>query len=165
VRYNGGGLPLNEWASEVILDGKPFTFARHEYLEEPYRDDHPYQVEMKAAQLGLTTKALLRSLYLCRYGNFRGVLYLFPSRTDVLDFSKSRVTPLIQENPGAIGEWLRDTDSVFTICFRKPSSGTWLNEVLLTGGSHFSRKRTTSGFVSCLRMRLHAYCKNARSIS
>jgi hypothetical protein len=111
VRFSGGGLPLNEWASEVILDGKPFTFDRHEYLEEPYRDAHPYQVEMKAAQLGLTTKALLRSLYLCRYGNFRGVLYLFPSRTDVLDFSKSRVTPLIQENPETIGQWLRDTDS------------------------------------------------------
>ena len=104
-------LPLHEWAKRVVLDGKPFTFDRHEYLLEPYQDDHPHVVEMKAAQLGLTTKAMLRSLYLCKYGDFRGVLYLFPSRTDVLDFSKSRVTPLIEENPDTIGQWLQDTDS------------------------------------------------------
>jgi len=95
----------------VILDGKPFTYDRHEYLIEPYQDDHPFQVEMKAAQMGLTTRAMLRSLYKCRYAGFRGVLYLFPSRTDALDFSKSRISNLIDENPNTIGEWLRDTDS------------------------------------------------------
>jgi len=93
------------------LDGKAFSWDHHEYLIEPYRDAHPFQVEMKAAQLGLTTKAILRALYLCRYGDVRGVLYLFPSRTDVLDFSRSRVAPLIEENPETIGKWLRDTDS------------------------------------------------------
>jgi hypothetical protein len=103
--------PFPEWVKSVTLDGKPFTYDRHEYLIEPYRDDHPFQVEMKAAQLGLTTKGMLRSLYLCRFGGFRGVLYLFPSRTDVLDFSKSRVSPLIEENPDTIGKWLKDTDS------------------------------------------------------
>ena len=39
--------PFHEWAKSVILDGKPFTFRRHEYLIEPYKDDHPHQVEMK----------------------------------------------------------------------------------------------------------------------
>ena len=94
-----------------MLDGKPFIYDRHEYLHEPYKDDHPHQTEMKAAQLGLTTRAMLRSLYKCRYADFRGVLYLFPSRTDALDFSKSRISNLIDENPNTIGEWLRDTDS------------------------------------------------------
>lgn len=96
----------------VILDGRPFAYDRHEYLMEPYRDEHPFQVQQKAAQMGLTSLAMLRSLYLCRYGEgIRGVLYLFPSRGDVLDFSKSRVAPLIEENPEIIGKWLRDTDS------------------------------------------------------
>jgi len=95
----------------VILDGRPFTYDRHEYLIEPYQDDHPDQTELKAAQLGLTTKAMLRALYSCRYRNFRGVLYLFPSRTDVLDFSRSRVAPLIDENADTIGKWLKDTDN------------------------------------------------------
>ena len=105
--------PLGEWAQSlpVILDGQPFTFKRHEYLVEPYFSDHPYQVYLKAAQLGLTTLAMLRALYSCRYRNFRGVLYLFPSRSDVLDFSRGRVSPLIAENPETIGAWLKDTDS------------------------------------------------------
>lgn len=103
------GFP--EWVNGITLDGRPFTYDRHEYLIEPYQDDHPFQIEMKAAQLGLTTRAMLRALYKCRYADFRGALYLFPSRTDALDFSKSRLSNLIEENPNTIGQWLRDTDS------------------------------------------------------
>jgi hypothetical protein len=108
---NDTASAFHDWVKGIVLDGKPFTYDRHEYLVEPYRDDHPYQVEMKAAQLGLTTRAMLRSLYKCRYGGFRGALYLFPSRTDALDFSKSRISNLIDENPDTIGKWLKDTDS------------------------------------------------------
>jgi len=104
-------LPFTEWVQGITLDGKPFTYDRHEYLIEPYQDDHPFQVEEKAAQMGLTTRAMLRTLYLCRYAKFRGALYLFPSRTDALDFSKSRISALIDENPDDIGAWLKDTDS------------------------------------------------------
>lgn len=112
-QYGGAdeSVQFHEWVNRVILDGKPFAYDRHEYLIEPYKDDHPFQVEMKAAQLGLTTRAMLRALYKCRYADFRGVLYLFPSRTDALDFSKSRVTSLITENKESIGSWIRDTDS------------------------------------------------------
>jgi phage terminase large subunit GpA-like protein len=104
---------LAEWAvsTPVILDGKPFAFERHEYLVEPYNDTHPNQVELKATQLGLTTRALLRALYAARYRKFKGILYLFPSKTDVLDFSKSRVGPLIEDNPDTIGTWVKDTDA------------------------------------------------------
>lgn len=104
---------LAEWASStpVILDGRPFTFERHEYLIEPYQDSHPYQVEMKAAQLGLTSRAMLKAIHSARYGSYRGILYLFPSKTDVTDFSKGRVDPLIDENPDTVGKWIRDTDS------------------------------------------------------
>jgi len=74
-------------------------------------DDHPHTVEIKATQLGLTTKAMLKALYGARYKGYRGILYLFPSKSDVIDFSKARVTPMIEENPESIGTWLRDTDS------------------------------------------------------
>ena len=105
--------PLHEWVESVglILHGKPFSFDRHEYLRAPYRDDHPHQVEMKAAQMGCTTRGMLRVLHGLRYRGYRGVLYLFPSRTDVLDFSKSRVSALLDENPETIGKWIRDTDT------------------------------------------------------
>ena len=72
---------LGSWAEKtpVILDGRPFSFNRHEYLVTPYADDHPHMVEIKAAQMGLTTKAMLKTMFTARYRNFRGILYLFPS--------------------------------------------------------------------------------------
>ena len=107
-----GDRPLfHEWVKGVILDGRPFTFDRHEYLIEPFHDDHPDVVEMKAAQLGLTSKAMLKALYGARYKGYKGILYLFPSRSDVLDFSKGRISPLIEDNPDLIGQWVKETDA------------------------------------------------------
>jgi hypothetical protein len=103
--------PFHEWVKNITLDGKPFTYQRHEYLIEPYKDNHPDQTEMKAAQMGLTSKAILKVAYGARYEGYRGILYLFPSKSDVTDFSKGRIDPLIQENPDTIGGWIRDTDA------------------------------------------------------
>lgn len=103
--------PFHEWVKGITLDGRPFTYDRHEYLIDPYKDDHPHQVEEKAAQMGLTSKAMLKVAYGARYGGYRGILYLFPSKSDVTDFSKGRIDPLIDDNPESIGKWIRDTDS------------------------------------------------------
>ena len=104
---------LGEWAAgtPISLDGRPFSFQRHEYLRTPYEDMHPHQVELKATQLGLTTKAMLKAFWGAHQGRYKGVLYLFPSKSDVLDFSKGRISPLIEENPETIGTWLQDTDT------------------------------------------------------
>lgn len=112
-REIGGCGNLSNWCVQmnVMLDGRPFTFDRHEYLREPYADTHPDQTEIKATQLGLTSKAMLRAMYGARYGKYGGILYLFPSKSDILDFSKSRITPLIEDNPETIGKWVQDTNS------------------------------------------------------
>jgi phage terminase large subunit GpA-like protein len=104
---------LGAWAEKtpVMLDGRPFSFHKHEYLMTPYADNHPHMVEIKAAQMGLTTKAVLRAMYAARYRNFRGILYLFPSRTDVTEFAKGRIDPLMEDNPDTLGRWLQETDS------------------------------------------------------
>ena len=104
--------PFHKWVEGVILDGRPFTYKRHEYLIEPYQDTHPFQVELKATQLGLTSKAMLRMVYEALYRkNLRNVLYYFPGRSDVTDFSKGRVAPLVEENPRLIGKYIQNTDS------------------------------------------------------
>lgn len=105
---------VGDWAAgaPIRLDRGAFNFARHEYLVEPYGDDHPSQVEMKAAQMGNTTRALLRALFACLFLDIVGLLYLFPSRTGVGDFSRSRVAPLVDANPDSIGKFVRDTDSI-----------------------------------------------------
>jgi hypothetical protein len=105
---------LLDWAlnTPVILDGKPFTFDRHEYLRSPYEDPHPYEVHIKSTQMGLTVLAMLRSLFSLRFRFFKAVLYMFPNRIAVGDFSRARVNVLIEENKNTIGNWLRHTDSV-----------------------------------------------------
>jgi len=109
-------VPFGEWAASVpiILDGKPFTFNKHEYLIEPYKDDHPFRVWIKAAQLGLTTLAILEQFYRARYQSDkyrRGLGYYFPSRSDVSDLTKTRINPLIDDNPSTLGAWVQDVDA------------------------------------------------------
>ncbi len=62
----------------------------------------------KAAQIGGTTWGILRSVHACATG--LNVIYFFPTRTDVLEFSKSRVSPLLADNPFLL-KLMRDTDT------------------------------------------------------
>jgi hypothetical protein len=100
---------LAEWAvRQIRLDGKPLSFEGHSYLKGIYDDTAPHVVLMKAAQIGGTAFAIIRSLHACQSG--LNVLYLFPTKTDVLEFSKSRVSPLIADNP-FLSKAIRDTNT------------------------------------------------------
>ncbi len=106
---------VGDWAvqSRINLDRGLFSFNRHEYLRTPYSDNHPYQVEMKCTQMGNTIRAILRTLHSALYHkNLVGVIYLFPSRRGSGDFSRSRITPLINTNPDSLGRYVKETDSV-----------------------------------------------------
>ena len=108
----GEAPPFHEWVKGIILDGKPFTYEDHNYLREIYEDVHPHQVDMKGTQMCLTSRAMLWVIYCARYNpNIRGFLYFFPSKTDVLEFTKGRFNPLITDNQDTIATWVRDTDS------------------------------------------------------
>lgn len=61
--------------------------------------------------MGLTSKAILKVLYGARYKDYRGILYLFPSRSDVLDFSRGRISPLIDDNAESIGKRVQEIDA------------------------------------------------------
>ena len=77
------GDPLAKWAlNRIRLDGRPFRFEGHEYLRAIYDDTSPHIVLSKAAQIGGTSWAILRSLHACLNG--LNVVYFFPTRTDVL---------------------------------------------------------------------------------
>jgi hypothetical protein len=101
--------PLALWAERRIrLEGKPYSFEGHEYLRAIYDDTSPHVVLSKASQVGGTTWAILRTFHACLSG--LNVMYFFPTKTDVLEFSKSRVGPLVADNPFLQKE-LRDTDA------------------------------------------------------
>ena len=106
---------FSEWVQKVglTLDGQPFSFDRHEYLQEPYemlRDSHEMIFE-KAAQMGLSTLTLLNAFHGAKHGAYpHGVLYLLPSKTDVTEFSKSKAQGIIDQNP-VIRGWITETDA------------------------------------------------------
>ena len=62
----------------------------------------------KSAQVGGSTYAILRALHACITG--LNSIYFFPTRSDVLDFSKSRVTPLLVDNP-FLSKLMTETDT------------------------------------------------------
>ncbi|MCH6590974.1 MAG: phage terminase large subunit family protein, partial [Proteobacteria bacterium] len=101
--------PLADWAlRRVRLDGRPFRFEGHAYLKAIYDDTAPHIVLSKAAQIGGTTWAILKAFHACAMG--LNVMYFFPTRTDVLEFSKSRVGPLLADNP-FLSRLMKDTDT------------------------------------------------------
>ncbi len=95
------------FVSSITLEtGRRFSFEDHRYLYQIYKEasekkvgDKLHWVINKGAQMGLSTFAILFSLYNCRYRFDSGTIYFFPTRSDVFDFSKTRIDPIIERNP------------------------------------------------------------------
>ena len=88
------------YAEEYLYleDGTKFSFDLHNYLIDIYLDDHKYQVIEKSAQMGLSIYAVVKSLFVCdKLG--KNTIYFFPTDTDVQDFSKTRVAPMMDNSP------------------------------------------------------------------
>ena len=106
-------VELSYWCQNagIMLDGSPFSFKDHEYFVDIYQDDAKKKVFKKGAQLGFSTLEILSSVWGCKNLYRAGVLYLFPTKDDVTDFSKSRFARLINENPETVGKWIGSTES------------------------------------------------------
>lgn len=101
------------WAQEnkIKLGGSTWTLRGHEYQVGMLTDEHRVQCDIKGAQMGVSENHVLRTLHGHIFGKYKkGSLYLFPTRDDVADFSKSRFGPLIDNNP-CIGNFVQSTDS------------------------------------------------------
>jgi len=94
-----------------LLDGNPFSLENHEYQQAPLECTAPRQVFLKGAQVGITSIIMLKSLHGLISSRYpQGCLYLFPSLGDVLDFSRGRFNPLINDNDD-VAKYVQDTDS------------------------------------------------------
>lgn len=120
------GEPAKEYTDEDFMQVDPWCWAKLGNLQLP---DSTFKVEgnepqigymqsearrkcvRKATQFAFTTSEVIDSLHGCRYGYYpKGVLYLFPTRNDVADFSSSRFKPILSENHDLIGRYVKDTD-------------------------------------------------------
>jgi len=89
-------LPV--WCRNYIkLNGDSFSFKNHEYLKKPYEKVHSFEVHEKASQVGITTMAILKNLWICSEKAYKSI-YFFPTAGDVKDFSKERLDKLINDS-------------------------------------------------------------------
>jgi len=101
------------WAQGLglVFDGAPFHLRGHLYQLAPLTDPARVQVAKKGAQVGWTTITMIRVLHGLIHGHFPvGAFYLFPTQSDVTDFSKGRFGPLIKDNP-AVAQHVQRTDA------------------------------------------------------
>jgi hypothetical protein len=69
----------------VNENDSPIEFKDHTFLIDPYLDNTPKQAIMKAAQIGWSTLAILRSFHLARFAQ-ANIIHTFPSRSMSKDF-------------------------------------------------------------------------------
>jgi hypothetical protein len=102
------------WAknNKIQLGAGEFRLKGHEYLIEPLRCRTRRRCTLKGSQLGFTESEVLRTLHGMIHKLYpQGVLYLFPTATDVQDFSRARFSPLIINNWDSIGRFVQSTDA------------------------------------------------------
>lgn len=96
-----------------LMGGTTFTLDGCEYMGDIMRDIARHICVMKGTQARITTAFMLRAIHSLIYHKYpKGVIYYFNDKTSVEDFSKTRFTPLIKDNP-CIKKHLKSTDSVF----------------------------------------------------
>lgn len=81
----------------VNENNSPIEFLDHKFLIEPYLDNTPKQAICKAAQIGWSTLAILRSFHLAKYAK-ANIIHTFPSQSMSKDFVVPKVNPLISNN-------------------------------------------------------------------
>jgi hypothetical protein len=102
------------WAywNKIKLQSGLFSLEGHEYLIEPMQSQVLQRVMKKGAQMGFTQIEILRTLHGMIFGSYpMGVLYLFPTSDDVLDFGKSRFKPILDNNYQHIGRYVGHTEA------------------------------------------------------
>jgi len=76
---------------------QPITFDKHPFLVDIYLDFSTNQVQVKCAQVGLSTSAILKELYLAKNNNYN-TIHTLPTADFSNEFVKSKVDPIIKAN-------------------------------------------------------------------
>ena len=106
-------ISIQAWIQENGLKtetGKPLDLRDHLFLYDIFCDESPRIVGMKAAQIGWSTLATLKSFFtIKKYGI--DAIYTLPTDSDVGDFVGGKVNRLIVQNP-ILEEYTADRDTV-----------------------------------------------------
>lgn len=90
--------------------GLPIEFKDHKFLLDIYNDLNPFQVVLKAPQVGMTTLQIIKSFYVAKKMG-KAIIYTLPADADIKDMAGGKVNRIIAQNP-ILNEWVKDHDSV-----------------------------------------------------
>lgn len=90
--------------------GQLLDFHTHRYLFDIYRDNSKYLCCLKAGQIGFSTMAILKTIWLSRNQHV-DIGYVLPTVEMVEKFVGSKVNRMAQQNP-IIQTWMKDKDSI-----------------------------------------------------
>jgi hypothetical protein len=123
---------FNEFYKITNDQGHTLDFKQHPFLWQIYEDLTPEQAILKAAQIGFSTTANIKALWLAKNKGM-DIIYSLPTANDVREFVSGKTNRLIANNP-ILQEWTADKDSIEqkrvgnnVIYFR----GTWTERAAL----------------------------------
>lgn len=95
------------WAMKhKTIKGKPLTFvsshnpfANRPWQQELLNDTHPNKVIQKSRQLGLSEMAVTEALWFADTHDNVNIMYTFPTKQQMEDFSKTRIDPVLMASP------------------------------------------------------------------
>ncbi len=90
--------------------GKELDFHTHRYLFDIYRDNSPKLCCIKAGQIGFSTMAIIKTIWLCTNQKL-DVGYILPTVEMTQKFVGSKVNRIAQQNP-IIQNLMKDKDSI-----------------------------------------------------
>jgi hypothetical protein len=90
--------------------GEKLDFRNHPFLWDIYKDFTPTQAILKAAQIGFSTAANIKALWLAKNREM-DIIYSLPTAADVKEFVGGKTNRLIANNP-IFQEWTADKDSI-----------------------------------------------------
>lgn len=106
-------ISIHSWIIEHGIkneSGTPLDFRDHLFLFDIYSDVSPKLVCYKAAQIGFTTMALLKSIWLAKMKRM-DIIYTMPTSDDAKQLVSGKVNRMINQNPILL-EYVKDKDSV-----------------------------------------------------
>ncbi len=106
-------LSIHSWINTNAIKtetGKELDFKTHRYLFDIYRDNSPYLCCIKAGQIGFSTMAILKTIWLCKNKQI-DIGYILPTVEMVQKFVGSKVNRMSQQNP-VIQQSMKDKDSI-----------------------------------------------------
>lgn len=106
-------LSIHAWLDQNNIKtdtGVPLDFRAHSFMWDIYKDMSQKQVIMKAAQVTMSTCAILKAFWIAKYRKM-DLIYTLPTESDRNTFVGGKVNRLISQNP-ALLEWTKDKDSV-----------------------------------------------------